>query len=307
MTSTVSPQAPVLAGLNERAMLVNLNIRGTTFRRHDGKITKEVADSHNADVELGSFNKKLIPKSVLQPITRAAAALRQEHYKRTLPWSQEGQRVLLSAGYFDYLRAMSPLEGDYQIAAQDFIRNYDWHMSNAISKAGTLIESGEYPSVEKVRRMFSVAIDILPFQTAQDFRVNLGSMETQRIQDGIQERVERSVAEAMKQPYQQIREVVRRMVDRLKAYSYKVDMGLKGRTGAFTDSITENIRELVGILPSLNLADDPQLDAMTERLRRELLQSSPQALRNSKEQRSAVLESAEEILAAVPVLESIYG
>src|SRR5579863_224358 len=111
--------------LNDRAMLVELNISQWSASRNDKQVTREVAEKHGSDVSMGRYNKQLLSKAALEKIKKAASAARQEHYKRTLPWSDNGSRILTSAGYLTYSAEMRKLESEFYAAVAEFIQGYD--------------------------------------------------------------------------------------------------------------------------------------------------------------------------------------
>jgi len=64
----------------------------------------------------------------------------------------------------------------------------------------------------------------------------------------------------------------------------------------FRDSIIENIRELVSLLPSLNITNDPALEQARRDLESDLAGVDPEILRESKETRKEIAEKADQIL-----------
>jgi len=68
----------------------------------------------------------------------------------------------------------------------------------------------------------------------------------------------------------------------------------------FRDSVIENIKDLVNIIPSLNIFQDPAIDQARTELYRELCQLDPQALRDNKELRKDAEKKADAILSKLP-------
>ena len=67
------------------------------------------------------------------------------------------------------------------------------------------------------------------------------------------------------------------------------------RAPYFTASIVEGVKELVGLLPGLNLSNDPELTAMIERMRNQLAPWDRDTLIADQEIREFVIEQATEI------------
>ena len=88
--------------INESAMLVSLNISQWRAYKSDKKITAEVAVTHNSDASMGKYRKSLLAREALAAIQKIAGAARDSHYTLTLPWADEGRRILSNAGYWKY-------------------------------------------------------------------------------------------------------------------------------------------------------------------------------------------------------------
>src|SRR5574340_1123555 len=90
MRDRIMAQTP----LQQLAMLASLNISMWTARKYDRKVTTEATRSHGAAEDAGRFNKLLVPKTAIQPLEQAAGAARREHDEWTLPWGNNGERLL---------------------------------------------------------------------------------------------------------------------------------------------------------------------------------------------------------------------
>ena len=295
-TLTPVQYEPILADITERAMLVDLTINMATFRRFDSDVSREVADKHNAEASMGRYNKLLMDKKYLDPITKAASKLRNEHNLRTLPWSQSGPRILLSVGYLKYKTEIRKLEEEFKARVDEFNASYTQYRDASLSKLGSLATLADYPTPDEVVKLFGVGVNILPFPTGQDFRVNLGAMETERVRQEVTERIHAAIQEAAKEPVARIREVVGHMIERLKLYEERIRSQAKGRQDTFTDSLVTNVKELVYLLPSLNITNDPVLAEITKKMDVALCTLTPNELRISSQSREFVISSAESIM-----------
>jgi hypothetical protein len=93
--------------ITERAMLAAVHISVWTAVKHDRKVSRKVADEHGAPETAGRYNKKLLSGAArLDDLRSLAAQIRQSFYKITLPWSDEGYRLLPAHFYFDWTQQM---------------------------------------------------------------------------------------------------------------------------------------------------------------------------------------------------------
>ena len=81
------------------------------------------------------------------------------------------------------------------------------------------------------------------------------------------------------------------MAERLKAYKPAVRKG-DTTEGQFRDSLVENVRSLVGLLPAFNLTGDDLLADITARMERDLCSLDASELRDDAKARKAVARAS---------------
>ncbi len=88
--------------ITERAMLAAVHISIWTAVKHDRKVSHEVAQQHGAHEGAGRYNKQLLREAEkLEAIRSLSGQIRQYFYKISLPWSDEGYRLLPAHFYFE--------------------------------------------------------------------------------------------------------------------------------------------------------------------------------------------------------------
>ena len=136
--------------LASRAMLSAVTVRQYTARKKDKKAAKEITDAHGASERSGTFIKRSIAKEALAAIVTAANAARTEHYARTLPWLDNGARVLPAAGYLAYTETMRGLRADFESAVETFLANYPSFVDDAKRELNGLFDPADYPSASEI-------------------------------------------------------------------------------------------------------------------------------------------------------------
>src|SRR5450432_2783796 len=114
MLSTSVPEA----SLTSRAMLCSLSISMWSARKHDKDASEEIATRHGAQTDAGRYHKILLPKAALAEIQKIVSEARQEHYFMTLPWDDNGYRVLPAAVYMDHVEKMRTLSNRFTAAVE---------------------------------------------------------------------------------------------------------------------------------------------------------------------------------------------
>lgn len=274
--------------LNNKAMIVTLNVSCWTARKQDRRVAQEVDAAHNAK-DAGRYNKLLIDKKYLDPLTSHAGAIRQYHYKMTLPWMDNGGRLLPSKLFMEYRNGLDQLKTKFGILINDFIVMYDRTLvQDARMRLGTLYDPGDYPPGSELRAKFGVETDILPVPSGADFRVDVANSEVARIQEEITRRVNERQKQAMQEAWARVREVVSTIYERTSADK-----------AVIRESLMDNATELVRLLPGLNISDDPALTLLTTEITDKLL-VDVWSLRNSKSTRLRVADAAQSILTKIP-------
>lgn len=270
----------------KRAMLVELTIRQWTARKHDKRVSSEVDRGHGAQ-NAGRYNKQLIAKAALEAINREATAIRSFHYGYTLPWGNNGQRLLPAVRFMEYRATLQQRRDKFNRLVDDFIAEYPALVQDARTRLGTLYDPTEYPAAAEVRKSFGVEFDIFPVPTAGDFRVEVANEERGEITAQIEEATRERQAQATKACYVRVRDVLQRMKQQC----------VPGKT-RITDSLATDVRDLAGMLDDLNIAGDPELTRLAAEIRQDLLVDA-EDLRRHAPTRKAVGDRAAELLDSI--------
>lgn len=283
--------------LSEKAMLSHVRLSAWSARRIDRKVTDEINENKHAANDAGRYNKLLIDGKALSDVQAAVSAARTFHYSHTLPWQDDGARLLPAAAFQDYTTRLRAIRADFESAVEKFIGEYDNHVEKARARLGDMFNPSDYPSADDIRRKFGFDTLINPVPSGADFRVDLGDAQAEIIRIEIEERAKEQLQEAMRDVYRRVSNVCERMVDRLRKYTPGNDN--ERATGIFHKSLVENVRDLAAILPALNITSDPKLSEIAERMQRELVQHSADELKENEKLRETVADAAAAILSDV--------
>src|SRR5215469_8911435 len=135
--------------LAARALLVTLNIHRWQAARTDKKITAEVATTHAvSEKRAGRYRKNAInvESPSFKAVVSAASELRAKHYFYTLPWTQEGARILTTAMFDEYSREMRVLRAAFEKAVQAFVSDLPNLKEAAKVELNGLYNESDYPT-----------------------------------------------------------------------------------------------------------------------------------------------------------------
>jgi hypothetical protein len=285
--------------LARKAVLANLSMSSWGVRRFEDSVAEEIMTKHQADKKLGLFTKRLLNKGAMKDIRQIRTAARIYHNTMTLPWRDDGVRILPTVSYLEYAQQMGKFEREFETAVNKFVKDYPSHIKQAKTELGTLYNEEDYPPAAVVRKRFSLKVDIDPCPDSSDFRAELDPELLKDLGKDLDKRMEEMLNEAVKDAAERVTTVVKHMIERLKSYK-PADKKKKSKVeGKFHDSLVENLRELAKLLPSFNLNNDPKLEAIHQLLLKELCIHDPDTLREDVVVRKQTVKKAEDILKKV--------
>jgi hypothetical protein len=255
--------------ITEKAMLAAVHISIWTAVKHDRKISRDVADQHGAHQGAGRYNKQLLHGAAkLEELRTLAGQVRSYFYKVTLPWSDEGFRLLPSNLYFEQTARMREFEASFEQGVESFLKVYPQYIEQVRPELNGLFREEDYPIPDKLRKKFGVKTEILPIPSGSDFRVEMSAEEQSRVAREIDANVRLSLARGTEDLWKRLREVVSHMVDRLNEPESR-----------FHATMVTNVVDLVELLPRLNVNGDSDLNRFAEQVKERLCNYSAQDLK----------------------------
>ena len=274
--------------LSEKAMLVRLTISQWSARKFDKKVSDKVARDYGASQDAGRYSKVLIAEEAIKTIAQAANEARTFHYENTLPWRDDGARILPAAQFDRYSKTLREFRSKFDRAVSDFVPRYSDYIEAAKARLNGMFESSDYPPAHEIadRYAFDTAIDPIP--DAPDFRVCLQAEDFAAIQASIEARNKVALDAAMRDLWTRLHDTVSKVAERLT-----------DPDAIFRDSLIQNLQELCKVLPALNLTNDPSLPRLADEVQGKLCRFAPDTLRDHKPTRAQVAEDATAILDAM--------
>lgn len=276
--------------VRHQLLTVHFSISAWEARKQDKKATSEVAKNHTIDSKIGRYHKDLLPGAVEhEKILSIRNAWRVAHYANTLPWGDDGGRVMRSASFMDYAEVYRNFEGQWRAALTAFESAYPTLVAQAELRLNTLFNPADYPRVDQVMDRFRVKLNTYSLPDAEDLRILEGipPEEAERLVTEAIDGINARLTDAVRDLWTRMHEVVSKMQERLA-----IPAGEKG--GKFHDTLVSNVAELVELLPKLNLTNDPEIDALGKAMG-QLVQVPAETLRTSPEAREVTRKKAAEL------------
>ena len=200
---------------------------------------------------------------------------RTKHYANSLPWDDKGARLLTVANYEHYTELMDGLRERVVRQRARFIEDYDEYVDQARLDLGRLFRIEDYPSKEDLQGKFAIRYRIAPVPDADHFIAKLASDDTERVKRDIERHIEAQLHDAVGDLYRRLGEAVERVSERLQEDP-------EGKPLVFRNSMISNIRDLVDVVPRLNIFGDDELARLCQQVKDRIASVEPDALRPSK-------------------------
>lgn len=271
--------------ISNDCMVVNVHTGVWLGHRHDETASRAITSQSNADTDAARVNKHLIASKYLTPITMVASALRRHFRENTLPWKDNGDRLLVRSRYMQFMKEHGELSQKFDQAVDNFLRvDYPAAVEQAEFRMGSMFNAREYPQADELRSKFYVRLDIDAVTEAGDFRVAMDNDTLDRVRRGIEDALQYRISRAMG-------DVWNRLSHTLTAFTECVasDNGLKSVT-------FENLSRIVEVLPDLNIINDPKLDQICQDIKNKLMSYDVTVLRKNKSVRQSTAVEAKRIM-----------
>jgi hypothetical protein len=275
-------------------MLASLKIRIWSCKKLDTDATNEVHAKNHADAGSGAYRKNLLPKDALAAVVKAAGEARTYHHINTLPWLDDGARLLPNKHYLPFAEKFRELREAFEAAVSDLLRAYPAHQEQARQSLGALYDESDYPSTDVLADKFSFEVVINPVPDADDLRVEIGEVELAAVKAAIETRAQEGMELAVRSCFERVAKNVGHMVSKLNEFAPSDGDGRA--QGIFRDSLVENVRQLAETLPMLNVSNNALIQEVADRIKTDLTTYDAKSLRDNATIRQDVAIKAQAIL-----------
>ena len=283
MTQT-TPATANNTGLASKALLANLNISQSSGRKHDKKVTREIEEAHNAQHgEAGRFNKMLTSKEFLAGIMKTAGAARQYLYENTLPWGDNGDRLLPSANYFDFIAGMQKFDRDFYAEVDKAENTFSEMLIEAQKRLNGLFSPADYPNIIEFRSKFNFKTCFMPIPETADLRLDINQTEVNVLRQSIESEMNNRLTEAVSDTWSRIKDQLTKMKETLS-----------DKDKIFRDSLFNNLKDIIALLPKLNVTNDSNINDICNEMQTLLV--NPDEVRTNTMLRSKKAQEVNDLL-----------
>jgi hypothetical protein len=282
-----------VAGVARSAMMVDLHISVYSGRKQDKSTQAEVTTAKGSgSAKAASVYKNLFAEcKELDALTKFQARARAEHYRLTLPWNDQGARLLPTASLLEYQQTMGRYRNEFERLVDAFLDKYDTLVAAAAFQLGTLFDRQEYLSRAQVALRFRMESSFTPLPTSGDFRLDVESTVQRELVEQYERRMEAKLAQANQDSWSRLHEALLRLSDRLVVEE-------DGKKRKFHDTMVTGALELCELLTVMNVTNDPELEKARRKVEEVLSGVTPKELRDEHSTRIQTKQQVDAILDA---------
>ena len=290
-------EAPSIAS---SAMTVELSMSIWTARKKDHKASDDVASMNAADKGVANVTKNLLGNcDELIALQKFAGNLRNLHYSMTMPWSDNGQRLVTTMQYFKYNEVMTEMIDEGWRMVDDFLNVYEWKVMDAQAKLGAMFNRDEYPTRDAIRDKFAfrLSYEQLPDGgNTGDWRLDLPHEAMQTLRTSYTDTFNLKIKGAMD-------DIWHKLHDNLTTLVRQLDVNEEGKGNRLYDSVFDRAIELTEMLGTCNVTGDSQMEAMRRQMEQALHGLNLDQIKNSPTLREDTRTKLTAAIAALPSLD----
>lgn len=271
--------------IQSRALLANCSVKRWNPRVLDRKVTQQVKTQHGAADDSGDFRKALVEKAAIKALNTSGGKIRALHYSLTLPWDDEGARLLPSKTYQRYQDEMRILRYEDERLRNDFVAIYPQLLAAAPGRLGTMFDPDDFPDVAELPSKFEVKLSFVPVPDAKDFRADVADEAAKDIREQIVAEQDAKFQGAMRDCFKRVESVVSRISSTLSKEEPRI-----------FETLITNAQDIVKAMTELNISDDPKLNEFCESLDA-MLPRNTAILKADPELRKQIANDADALLA----------
>ncbi len=272
--------------LEQTCMVLNLQIGTWLGYKQDKQATADVIERNNAKEGTARVNKHIVPRESLAAVVTTANAVRTHFYGKTLPWKDNGDRLLTRDLMQPFMVEHGRLVGAFRDQVADFLENkYPQVLAQAEFRMGDLFNSDDYPRAEELVPKFYANLDMDALTLPDNLK---GILQDKNTEAAIVADAEAALAKRMSRA---MTDVWTRLATTLGHFAAKMS-----GDEIFRDSTVNNLNEIVELLPALNILNDPNLTQINQEIKDTIAGFEAKTLRKDTLQRKEAAAKAREIM-----------
>ena len=282
-----------ITSLATSAHLVQVQTKLWSATKTDKEISAEVTTGKRANEQSAKVVKNLFTGDREY---RALALYRQtiSNWNKRLTWDWAGDfRCLPMFSLEQWLNEYRVHEKNYVELKDTFLASYEDKIQNQAFAQGDMFKRSDYPSLNEVSSRIGISYMLIEVPTS-DFRSSVSNDLAEDLNRHYQREAEKIVKRLMDQSWSRLHMYVERLAHACSDSTSNKD-GKESKPRVYQSTIDQT-KELVNLLDSFNITNDPDLAEATRSIRETLKGIDAEVIRESSATRAAVKSEINEVL-----------
>jgi hypothetical protein len=252
-----------MSRLSSKAMLAELTIRKWGASKSDKMASDDLAMSKRSNPSMTRVTKTLMQSPHLIGFDQQAAAARNLHHSFTLPWLDNGLRILPVKKFLEYGRAIRDIKEQGNNCVNSFCDDYPNIIDKAKKSLGDLFKVTDYPDVRSLPDKFNISMRFFPLPNADDWRIQLSKEDVAILKDELRDSFVDSQNRAVDDLHAKVRDKLTKLEDILDDDPIRLKQRLR-------ETHLSSLDELPEWITVMNVFDDARLTKLASKLKNEL-------------------------------------
>lgn len=275
--------------LNLPFMLVSYNTSCWNGAKLDRQTSEDVDQTKDTKTRVAKVTKNLMAGvESLDAIRSLINNTRLDFYRRTLPWDDDGKRVLNAATFMEFNQWAKDRERSFDQLVDAFVSDYSNIITTQAFKLGKWFNRADYPDPAEIRTRFALKFNYTPMPQAGDFRLDAFNEVQAEAAQQFEQRAAEQVERAMQDAWDRMHKLISRIIEQMEPRE-------DGKRRRIHDSMMESAYDMCHMLTSFNMTGDPKLEQARRELEAALSGTSTHVLRASDNAREALRDKMREI------------
>jgi hypothetical protein len=282
--------------LNSVALLCEFNASVWTARKLDRSESAKVVEGAGAKSKAAArVNKNLLAgRPELDQIAQLVTEARNYVYANTVPWSDNGQRLLITARFPKFNQRMEDYKLQFDDMVRAFVDVYPTLITAQAMALGDMFNRTEFPIASEIPSKFAMACEYLPVPSSGDLRVDVSNQAQDELRAKLSKMADVRVDRAMADVSTKFVAHLTRMADRLVTDTNDKTGEEKGRR--YHDTLVTGALDLCDLLQDYNITGNPLLSLARKTLESALVNVTADTLREDPVKREEVRSTVSSIL-----------
>ena len=189
----------------------------------DGKVdrkdkARQLENTENTRSRIVTTKVKVLPTEFASRVGVPFSKVYQFWKENSLPWEDEGWRVVTATKFLQLQDGIDRLMGDCKAAVEWLLDNYEQAREAARHQCGNLFRDDDFPSQSDLRTKYAVSFDFRPIQSVKDARIegmrdDLNDTMRRKMKADYDKKLEATVSDIIARVGDLLRDLQKRLVD----------------------------------------------------------------------------------------------